>query len=90
MYKITYVRIFYVDYLNTARSNKKKQWLRLKNFYLQAFVYFLCLYRLLDFLNIMTYDLHGAWDPITGHNSPLFGSASDQGEHIYFNIVRKL
>ncbi|XP_037540695.1 acidic mammalian chitinase [Nematolebias whitei] len=42
--------------------------------------------KLLDFLNIMTYDLHGAWDPNTGHNSPLFGSASDQGEHIYFNI----
>jgi GH18 family chitinase len=26
-----------------------------------------------DWINVMTYDLHGAWDAITGHNAPLFG-----------------
>ncbi|XP_036388634.1 acidic mammalian chitinase-like [Megalops cyprinoides] len=40
----------------------------------------------LDFINIMTYDFHGAWDSLTGHNSPLYGSSFDDGEHIYFNI----
>jgi chitinase len=27
---------------------------------------------LLDFLNIMTYDYHGPWDPLAGHNAPLY------------------
>uniref|UniRef100_A0A667ZLD1 chitinase n=1 Tax=Myripristis murdjan TaxID=586833 RepID=A0A667ZLD1_9TELE len=42
--------------------------------------------RYLDFINIMTYDFHGAWDPFTGHNSPLYRSSVDVGEHIYFNV----
>lgn len=31
----------------------------------------------LDFVNIMTYDLAGAWDITTGHQSALFGSSKD-------------
>ena len=27
---------------------------------------------LLDMLNIMTYDFNGPWDPLSGHNAPLF------------------
>jgi len=27
---------------------------------------------LLDMLNVMTYDLSGTWDPVSGHNAPLF------------------
>ncbi|KAE8292982.1 Acidic mammalian chitinase [Larimichthys crocea] len=42
--------------------------------------------RLLDFINVMTYDFHGAWDPITGHNSPLYRSSVDTGENIYYNV----
>ncbi|XP_061909276.1 acidic mammalian chitinase-like [Entelurus aequoreus] len=42
--------------------------------------------KLLDFLNIMTYDFHGAWDPFTGHNSPLNRSSFDEGDNIYNNI----
>jgi chitinase len=30
---------------------------------------------LLDFLNIMTYDYHGPWDPVAGHNAPLYAGA---------------
>ncbi|XP_027132347.1 acidic mammalian chitinase-like, partial [Larimichthys crocea] len=42
--------------------------------------------RLLDFLNVMTYDFHRAWDLITGHNSPLYHSSFDTGENIYYNV----
>jgi chitinase len=31
----------------------------------------------LDFINVMTYDFHGAFDPITGHHSALFNSSAD-------------
>ncbi len=30
-----------------------------------------------DFINLMTYDLHGAWDPITGHHSALSKNPGD-------------
>ena len=30
---------------------------------------------ILDQFNIMTYDFHGAWDPLCNHNSPLYPSA---------------
>ncbi|KAI7815262.1 chitinase [Rhyzopertha dominica] len=31
----------------------------------------------LDFINVMTYDLHGAWDGVTGENAPLYASSLD-------------
>ncbi|MEZ0472355.1 glycosyl hydrolase family 18 protein [Luteimonas salinilitoris] len=31
----------------------------------------------LDFINVMTYDFHGAWDPQTNHHSALFDSPND-------------
>lgn len=34
---------------------------------------------ILDELNLMTYDFHGSWDSITGHNAPLFDQP--QGDH---------
>ncbi|XP_077454248.1 acidic mammalian chitinase-like [Stigmatopora argus] len=39
----------------------------------------------LDFINVMTYDFHGAWDTATGHNSPLFRASFDHGDNIYYN-----
>ncbi|KAL7837324.1 hypothetical protein SRHO_G00270350 [Serrasalmus rhombeus] len=39
----------------------------------------------LDFINVMTYDFHGTWERFTGHNSPLYQGAHDEGDLIYFN-----
>jgi len=39
----------------------------------------------LDFINVMTYDFHGAWERVTGHNSPLYRGSEDRGDLIYFN-----
>ncbi|XP_076022369.1 chitinase-3-like protein 1 [Genypterus blacodes] len=40
----------------------------------------------LDFINVMSYDFHGAWDSFTGHNSPLYLSSSDMGDNIFYNV----
>ncbi|XP_045079217.1 acidic mammalian chitinase-like [Coregonus clupeaformis] len=40
----------------------------------------------LDYLHVMTYDLHGAWEHSTGENSPLYKGPADQGDYIYFNV----
>ena len=41
----------------------------------------------LDFINVMTYDFHGAWDPQTNHHSALFNSAADPstGDQKFYN-----
>lgn len=36
----------------------------------------------------MTYDMHGAWDPVTGHNAPLYPRASETGAAAAFSVVR--
>ncbi|XP_068184124.1 acidic mammalian chitinase-like [Antennarius striatus] len=42
--------------------------------------------KLMDFINVMSYDFHGSWDPFTGHNSPMYRSSFDYGDHIHFNV----
>ena len=32
---------------------------------------------ILDFINLMAYDLHGSWDPTTGHHTALEGPPGD-------------
>ncbi|RAL27124.1 chitinase [Thermoflavimicrobium daqui] len=34
----------------------------------------------LDWINIMTYDFHGGWDKVSGHNAPLYVDAKDPFE----------
>lgn len=41
--------------------------------------------KIVDFMSVMTYDYHGAWESKTGHLSPLFGSAADANP--YYNVV---
>ena len=45
--------------------------------------------RNLDFMSIMTYDFHGKWEDITGHNSPLYGHALERDEAATMNVVRQ-
>lgn len=45
------------------------------------------LIRYLDFINVMTYDFHGTWEEVTGHNSPLFKRANDTGDKAQLNTV---
>jgi len=46
---------------------------------------------IVDFYNVMTYDFHGPWTPVTGHNSPLFSSdperngSLDESVDLYLN-----
>ncbi|KAM6168280.1 oviduct-specific glycoprotein [Erethizon dorsatum] len=47
--------------------------------------------RLLDFINILSYDLHGSWEKFTGHNSPLFSLPEDSKSSAYaMNYWRRL
>ncbi|KAM9351286.1 acidic mammalian chitinase-like [Symphorus nematophorus] len=39
----------------------------------------------LDFINVMTYDFHGTWERVTGHNSPLYKGSQDIGDNVYLN-----
>ncbi|KAJ9585129.1 hypothetical protein L9F63_003081, partial [Diploptera punctata] len=40
-----------------------------------------------DFLNVMTYDMHGAWESATGENSPLYAGPADTTEYSKYQNV---
>ncbi|XP_040854534.1 oviduct-specific glycoprotein isoform X1 [Ochotona curzoniae] len=47
--------------------------------------------KLLDFINVLSYDIHGSWEKFTGHNSPLFSLPDDPKSSAYaMNYWRKL
>ncbi|OWK05469.1 OVGP1 [Cervus elaphus hippelaphus] len=47
--------------------------------------------RLLDFISVLSYDLHGSWEKVTGHNSPLFSLPGDPKSSAYaMNYWRQL
>ena len=37
---------------------------------------------LVDWVNLMTYDFHGGWSPITNFNAPLYASSTDPSDEI--------
>lgn len=41
----------------------------------------------LHFVNIMAYDLHGAWEKVTGHNAPLYARKGETGNDLKLNVV---
>lgn len=41
----------------------------------------------LDFANIITFDLHGAWESTTGIHSPLYPGSWEKGLDRYLNVV---
>ncbi|XP_045876323.1 oviduct-specific glycoprotein [Meles meles] len=46
---------------------------------------------LLDFINVLSYDFHGSWEKLTGHNSPLYSLSGDPSSSAYaMNYWRKL
>lgn len=42
----------------------------------------------MDYIQVMTYDLHGSWEGYTGENSPLYKSPTETGTKAFHNIVR--
>ena len=38
-------------------------------------------------MNLMAYDLNGAWNNYTGHNAPLYARADETGEELFNNVV---
>ena len=42
---------------------------------------------LLDLMNIMVYDYHGAWETKTGHVAPLFQGPPGYDDFPYYNAV---
>lgn len=53
-------------------------------------VHFACIpyFRDLDFINLMSYDLHGSWEATTGHHSALYGRSGEVGTAASMNVVR--
>lgn len=45
--------------------------------------------KLVDFISVMTYDYHGAWESKTGHLAPLY-SKNNTSSNINYNVVRKV
>ncbi|KAL6255476.1 hypothetical protein P5V15_013812 [Pogonomyrmex californicus] len=40
----------------------------------------------LHFINVMAYDLHGAWEKVTGHNAPLYPRKGESGNDLKLNV----
>ena len=73
----------------TLDSNEYHSFLvMMQMIYVDAVIY-VVYYRSLDFINLMAYDLHGAWDKVTGHVAPLFPRSDETGDDLLLNVVSK-
>lgn len=41
----------------------------------------------MDYISLMSYDLEGAWNPYTGHNSQLYSRSEQTDEDLFLNVV---
>ncbi|XP_033630916.1 chitotriosidase-1-like [Asterias rubens] len=40
----------------------------------------------LDFINLLSYDLHGQWEPVTGHHTALYPGSTDVGDNAFLTV----
>ncbi|XP_074046176.1 chitinase-3-like protein 1 [Macrotis lagotis] len=43
--------------------------------------------RFLDYISVLTYDFHGSWEVVTGHNSPLYGMDWERNQKYQLNCA---
>ena len=48
---------------------------------------FFFIFRYLDYIQLMAYDLNGAWANYTGINAPLYPRHEEEGDQRYLNVV---
>lgn len=41
----------------------------------------------LEFINVMTYDLHGSWEKVTGHHTAMYPNPRDPPSDQHLNVV---
>jgi len=44
------------------------------------------MFEILDYVSVMSYDYHGAWENVTGHNAPLHPKSSDSERDRQFTV----
>ena len=58
-------------------------------FHLSNSLFIIIFCRAVDFISIMAYDLHGAWETTTGHNAPLKSRSDETSPANTLNVVGK-